>query len=124
MKRSKKYITLMEMVVVMTIIASITAIVSFNLKGVLDKSKVFQTKQRQEKLRNVLMSYAIEEGASLDYVKRKWEDIADASVLLKGDSKAKFDAWNKKFIIKIEDDELSINSTHLAKQKSSELITT
>ena len=71
MKRMKKRaITLIEIMIVISLIAIIGGVLSYNLKGALDKGKAFKTEQAQNQIREALQLVSNE-------VKETPEEIAD-----------------------------------------------
>ena len=53
--KKKRYITLLEIMIVILLIGIITSVVGYNVKGSLDKGKVFKTEQAQNQIKELLL---------------------------------------------------------------------
>ena len=53
-KIKKKFITLIEMMIVMFLIAMITGVIAYNYTGSLEEGKAFKTKNGMEKIRTIV----------------------------------------------------------------------
>ena len=95
-------VTLIEMIIVMILIATITGALALNYQKSLDRGRLFATQQRVERLRAILSlhfaAHPEEIGKSVDYAQ-----IIDASGL--GPPKADdilHDDWGQKFDIRVD----------------------
>jgi general secretion pathway protein G len=95
-------ITLIEMIIVMILIATITGALALNYQKSLDRGRLFATQQRVERLRAILAMYFSqhpdEAGKNTDYI-----TIIDTSGL--GPPKAEdllHDDWGQKFDVKVD----------------------
>jgi len=55
MKKQRRSITLVEMIIVMILIATITGALAYNYQGTLNRGKLFKTEQNMDRLRTILM---------------------------------------------------------------------
>jgi type II secretory pathway pseudopilin PulG len=107
--RRKRSITLLEIMIVILLIGLIGGVVSYNLKGTLDKGKVFASKEGAKKLEDIL-NLEIQQGTkkALEIARDKSDDrdVVKACLLNSGLISAqqmkKFikDGWNEYYIIK------------------------
>jgi general secretion pathway protein G len=80
-KRKRRLsVTLIEMIIVMILIATITGALAFNYQKSLDRGKLFATKQRVERLRAILTLYFSEHPDEID-TKQDWATIINESGL-------------------------------------------
>jgi type II secretory pathway pseudopilin PulG len=107
--RKKRSITLLEIMIVIMLIGLIGGVVSYNLKGTLDKGKAFRTEQGMKKLEDILNMEIQTGSASLqDLIGRtdsKEEQIAacvEKSGLISAKEVKKFirDGWGHPYVIK------------------------
>lgn len=107
--RKKRSITLLEIMIVIMLIGLIGGVVSYNLKGTLDKGKAFRTEQGMKKLEDILNMEIQTGSASLvDLVGKtdaKEEQIAacvEKSGLISSKEVKKFirDGWGLPYVIK------------------------
>ncbi|WP_213318906.1 type II secretion system protein [Chlamydiifrater volucris] len=102
-KRIKRAITLIEMMVVICLIGIIGGALAFNMKGSINKGKVFQTEQNCAKVYDILMmEYALSSDTLEDIVRNK-KRIIEESALGKDSSKLLTDAWGEELVVKVCD---------------------
>jgi general secretion pathway protein G len=53
-RKKRRYVTLIEMMIVMTLIILIMGVIGYNYRGALDEGKAFKTKSGTEKLETIL----------------------------------------------------------------------
>lgn len=99
MKR-KRTLSLLEMMIVILLITLITGVIGYNMRGSLEKGKIFKSRQAKEQLHNLLL-LALEENAN------KGEEIADKPGIYLKDlrlsrdpDKLLVDGWGGKFTVK------------------------
>ena len=82
MKQRKRRlsVTLIEMIIVMILIATITGALAFNYQKSLDRGRLFATKQRVERLKAILTLYFSEHPDELD-TRRDWIGVIEESGL-------------------------------------------
>lgn len=107
--RKKRAITLLEIMIVILLIGLIGGVVSYNLKGTLDKGKAFASNEGAKKLEDIL-NLEIQNGTrkALELARDKSNDrdVVKACIvnsgLISDQQVKKFvkDGWNEFFIIK------------------------
>jgi len=96
--RKKRYMSLLEIMIVILLIGIITSVVGFNVKGSLEKGKVFKTEQAQNQIRDLLL-LEVSEGAAIDEVVRVPETYLKKSGIIKNENTFMKDGWNERFIV-------------------------
>lgn len=97
--RKKRYITLLEIMIVILLIGIITSVVGYNVKGSLDKGKIFKTEQAQMQIKDLLL-LEIANGANIDEVVKNPKRYLIDSGLPKDVSELLKDGWGTPFEIK------------------------
>lgn len=95
----KRTLTLIEIMIVIFLITLITGAIGYNLKGSMEKGKIFKTKQARQQLYDLLM-VCIDEGKSVDEVIKNPEKCLTESGLAKDPTSLVKDGWNQRFEIK------------------------
>ena len=107
--KKKRAITLLEIMIVILLIGLIGGVVSYNLKGNLDKGKAFASREGAKKLEDIL-NLEIQQGTkkALEIARDKSDEreivkaCIENSGLISSQQSKKFvkDGWNEFFIIK------------------------
>ena len=106
----RRYVTLIEMMIVMFLIALITGVLAYNFRGTLDEGKAFKTRTGIERLTTIL-NLAIADGAtSIDEVETNWENTVKRSPLVQNANVLTKDGWGQKYSVTVEDEEVIIHS--------------
>jgi general secretion pathway protein G len=124
--RKKRAITLLEIMIVILLIGLIGGVVSYNLKGTLDKGKAFASKEGAKKLEDIL-NLEIQQGPrTAEEIVQDGSDerkIVEAVVLNSGlisrQQVGKFlkDGWNEFYIIRRDPEDrkqVTVSSRKLA----------
>lgn len=125
-KRKRHPITLLEIMIVILLIGVIGGVLSYNLKGSLERGKQFRTEEGVKRLADIL-ELEIERGASLakmegransPYVKK----CVEGSGLISKNNIDEFlrDGWKEPYSITVQDGQLHIYSEKLEKIKQNE----
>lgn len=94
-KKSRRAVTLIEMLVVMTLIVIITSAVTVNYRASLEKGRAFQTEEMLKRIDTIIaLSIADTSSAKLD-IAANWKDIVKRSPLWNEANKEVKDAWGK-----------------------------
>lgn len=97
----KRYITLVEMMIVMFLIAMITGVIAYNYTGSLDQGKAFKTQAGMEKIRTILdLHLATNPGDN--QVATNWKGIVEASPLVKNVSELTKDGWGAEYKVSLD----------------------
>ncbi|MDP1880596.1 MAG: hypothetical protein Q8K60_06625 [Parachlamydiaceae bacterium] len=112
LKFKKRFITLVEMMIVMFLIAMITGVIAYNYTGSLEEGKAFKTKTGIEKIHTVLdlhLATHPEDRATID---TRWKDVLKQSQLVKNASDLEKDGWGNDYSVSINNEtgEIDIQS--------------
>lgn len=100
--KKRRAITLIEMIVVMLLIATITGAIAYNYKESLNQGKVFKTKEGVSRIETILNLALAERPEEADQILNNWQDEVSRSPLVKNPKDFLRDAWGGPFIIKVE----------------------
>lgn len=114
----KRALSLLEIMIVIFLITLVTGAIGYNMKGTLDKGKVFRTEQAQEQLHDLLFVCLDEVGDGEKVAKRPIKYLKESG-LAKNPDKLILDGWGKEFSIRFEDGDFKIESENLKKYKES-----
>lgn len=107
----RRFITLVEMMIVMFLIAMITGVIAYNYTGSLEEGKAFKTKAGMEKIHTVLDLHLATHPEDRDHIESKWQEIVDNSQLVKNSKELKNDGWGVIYqVSKDNDGEIEIKS--------------
>jgi general secretion pathway protein G len=104
----KRFITLLEIMIVILLIGIITSVVGYNVKGSLEKGKIFKTEQAQRQIKDVLL-LEVARGTDIDEVVKNHKKYLEDSGLLKDVSGMLKDGWGGEYIIKVSRDRSNID---------------
>jgi type II secretory pathway pseudopilin PulG len=96
---SKRYITLLEIMIVILLIGIITSVVGYNVKGSLEKGKVFKTEQAQRQIKDILL-LEVAKGKDIEEITKNFQKYLEESGLVKDINQMSKDGWGEKFIVK------------------------
>ncbi len=91
-KKQNKSFTLIELMVVIALIGIIGGVLTYNLKGSLEKGKVFKTQESKHQIKNILNLASIEDNVSIEEVIENWEHYIRNSPLIQNHEKIINDA--------------------------------
>lgn len=112
--KKKKALTLLEIMIVIFLIGIIGSVIGYNMKGSLDKGRVFKTERAIEQLTDIL-SLELAKGTSVDRIQQKTKDVLKESGLVKNPEKLLQDGWGNEFKITVEEGEIKVVSANLNK---------
>ncbi len=97
----RRYITLIEIMIVMFLIALITGVIAYNYRGSLDEGKAFKTKAAIEKVETILNLSVSEEPSLQDRITTPivWQEIIKNSPLVSNSSALIKDGWGGEFSV-------------------------
>jgi hypothetical protein len=106
----RAYITLIEMMIVMFLIALITGVIAYNVKGSLDQGKVFKTKVGMEKVETIL-NLAIANDPDLgSHIKENWKAVVKTSPLVQNPDSLIKDGWGNDYDVNYDDGKVTVRS--------------
>ena len=115
-KVKRKAMTLLEIMIVIFLIGLIGSVIGYNMKGSLDKGKMFKTEKGAEQIRDILM-LEVAQGASPEVVVKEHARILRDSGLFKDVDKILKDGWNQPYDIGLDDDgEIYVRSSRQTKK--------
>lgn len=107
----KRFITLVEMMIVMFLIAMITGVIAYNYTGSLEEGKAFKTKAGIEKIHTVLDLHLATHPEDRDHIETQWQDIVARSQLVKNPGELVKDGWGMEYeVSKNNQNEIEIKS--------------
>ena len=111
-KKKKRPVTLIEIMIVIMLIGLIGGALAFNMRGSVDKGKIFKSEQNAARVYDALMMASASGDFNLDdYNKEKEVEAAlKKSVLIKDPNKILFDGWGARLTIEKEGDDLRVFS--------------
>src|SRR4029078_1407908 len=94
----RRFITLVEMMIVMFLIAMITGVIAYNYTGSLEEGKAFKTKAGIQKIETIL---ALESSSSdMDHIDKEWKEIIKHSPLVQNPEDLMKDGWGNEYEVK------------------------
>lgn len=109
--------SLLEIMIVIFLITLVTGAIGYNMKGALDKGKVFRSKQGKEQLHDLLL-VCLDEGNEGAKIASKPKKYLKESGIAKNPEKLVVDGWGKPFLIRFEDEDFIIESENLQKHEA------
>ncbi len=107
----KRYITLVEMMIVMFLIAMITGVIAYNYTGSLDEGKAFKTKAGIDKIRTILDLHLATHPEDRDSISNGWQGIVAQSQLVKNAGEIIKDGWGEEYKVSTDNNnEIEIHS--------------
>lgn len=106
----KSYVTLIEMMIVMFLIALISGVVAYNYRGTLDEGKAFKTKADIKNIENVLNLRAANNDVSLDDIQAQWQKYLRESPLVQNAKSMMKDGWGYEYEVGIDEGEIKVTS--------------
>ena len=94
----RRFVTLIEMMIVMFLIALITGVVAYNYRGTLDEGKAFKTKAGIEKLHTIL-SLAVADDPNINLSGEGWKEFIKTSPLVQNPSALIKDGWGSDYTV-------------------------
>jgi type II secretory pathway pseudopilin PulG len=101
-KNIKRYVTLIEMMIVMFLIAMIIGVVAYNYSGSLDEGKAFKTKASIEKIETLLTLEVGDNSSALESISSEWQAILSRNTLVKNADELSRDGWGNLFDVRYD----------------------
>lgn len=99
----KRYITLIEIMIVMFLIALIAGVLAYNYRGSLDEGKAFKTKAAIEKLETILNLKISESPDMASNISSDWQSVVRNSPLVSSPDALIKDGWGATFDVSVDD---------------------
>lgn len=103
MKIKRRFVTLIEMMIVMFLIALITGVVAYNYRGTLEEGKVFKTKTGIQKLETILNLEVAKNPQLSGNIKSNWQAIILNSPMVHDPQALIVDGWGMPYDVDIDD---------------------
>jgi len=121
MKRKKKRpVTLIEIMVVVLLIGLIGGALAFNMRGSIDKGKIFKTEQNIQRVQDTLMMENAANGTPLEDLVENPGNYLKYSPLIKDPATVLKDGWGKPLDLTIHDGEIKITSARMEARKKAQ----
>lgn len=112
-KKKRRFITLIEIVIVMFLIAMITGVVAYNYTGTLEKGRAFKTEMGIKRLTDILNLAVTEDPSLLQNIQGDWESIVKTSPLVNNPNDLIKDGWGNQYQVSVD----SNNNVQVHSQK-------
>ena len=106
----RRYITLIEMIIVITLIGIIMGALAWRYTGALDKGRAFKTETAMARLETILNLAVAERPGLIDDIDSEWEKIVEQSPLVDDPNKLIIDGWGSEYDVSVEDGDIIIRS--------------
>jgi general secretion pathway protein G len=110
MSRKRRYLTLIEIMIVIALIGLIGSVVAYNLKGSLNEGKMFKTAQAKEQINDILWLEVASGRITFDEAVKDWQNIVQRSPLAKDGKQLVRDGWNQLFEVSSNGSDFVITS--------------
>lgn len=97
----KRAFTLLEIMIVIFLIGLIGSVIGVNMKGNMEKGKVFKTEQAMVQIEDVLTLLLAENEITPEQIKADFVECLKKSNLVKSAETLSKDGWNEQFIVTI-----------------------
>lgn len=97
-KSTRRFVTLIEIMIVMFLIALITGVVAYNYRGTLDEGKAFKTRAGIEKLGTIL-SLVLADNPDADLSGSQWKEYIKSSPLVQNAGSLVKDGWGDDYSV-------------------------
>lgn len=98
----KRFVTLIEMMIVMFLIALITGVIAYNYRGSLDEGKAFKTKAGIEKLETILNLEASKNPQAASNIQSEWQKYVLSSPIIHDAKSLIKDGWGEDYQVSID----------------------
>ena len=110
MKIRKRFVTLIEIMIVIFLISLIGGVIGYNMKGSLEKGRAFKTEQAINQIDDILQLEAAKGELTNSQIAARAQAVLENSGLVKNSEEFIKDGWGKKFEIKANGDNFEIFS--------------
>ncbi|MFZ4099227.1 MAG: type II secretion system protein [Chlamydiia bacterium] len=114
-KRSRRALTLIEIMVVLFIIGLALSVLIPWMKGSLDEGKAFKTRQRARQMEQMLTMAAAQEGLSLEAIAQEPKKYLATTGMVKDATKFIVGGWGEELRAEVDGDRLRVISPNYRK---------
>jgi type II secretory pathway pseudopilin PulG len=108
--KQRRYVTLIEMMIVMTLIILIIGVIGYNYRGALDEGKAFKTKAGMEKVETILSLAVADKPSLIEDISNSWEQIVRDSPMVRNPDDLIYDGWGYKYRVDVENGVITVHS--------------
>lgn len=108
----KRMFTLMEMMIVMTIIAALIGVLAVKYAGSLDENRAFKTKAAIERLSGILNIKAANDPSFIDRAPTDWQNVVRNSPMVNDPNSLIYDGWGAPYTVTVEGGNIEIHSSN------------
>ena len=105
----RRFITLIEIMIVMFLIALITGVLAYNYRGTLDEGKAFKTKTSIERLETILNLKAADDPSFVQN-SDSWKEVIRTSPMVKDPDALIRDGWGEEYQVSHEEGGIKVHS--------------
>jgi Tfp pilus assembly protein PilE len=98
----RRYITLIEIMIVMFLIAIITGVIAYNYRGSLEEGKAFKTATAIQKVETILNMEVARNPESAKGMSTEWEKYVIASPLVHDARALTVDGWGERYEVHVD----------------------
>jgi general secretion pathway protein G len=115
----RRFVTLIEMMIVMFLIALITGVIAYNYRGSLDEGKAFKTKAGIEKLETILNLEVAKNPQYRTQIATEWRRMITGSPLVHDPQSLIKDGWGEDYEVELnqETDAITVRSRKFEEYK-------
>jgi hypothetical protein len=106
----KRFLTLLEMMIVITIIMMILGGLAYNFRGSLDEGRAFKTKVAIDKVTGILNLKAAEDPDFLGKIRSDWEEVVSTHPLTVNAKDVVRDGWGSLLEVDVNGDQIIVYS--------------
>ncbi|MGA8164106.1 MAG: hypothetical protein WB791_03655 [Waddliaceae bacterium] len=106
----RRFVTLIEMMIVMFLIALITGVIAWNYRGTLNEGKAFKTQAGIKRLENILDLAASDNANLYNDIESNWQQIVRSSPLVQNANALIKDGWGQEYTVTVENDTIQVRS--------------
>lgn len=106
----RRFITLIEIMIVMFLIALITGVLAYNYRGSLEEGKAFKTRAAMDKLETILNLAVAQDPRQKENISEHWQAIVETSPLVHNPKDLEIDGWGYPYKVEIDDGKIEITS--------------
>jgi len=113
----KRFVTLIEMMVVIFLIGLILGFLAYNYRGGMDKGKALKTEVSMERLETLLNMHVAEDPDALGNLETKWPELVERDPLVKNPATLIYDGWGNKYKVTVENNVIHVESERYKEYK-------
>lgn len=106
----KRFVSLIEMMIVMFLIALILGVVAYNYRGSLEEGKAFKTRVGIEKIEDSITLALSKDPTLIHDVSSNWRDIILNDPIIKDPRAMLYDGWGEEYQVNVEDGTVRVSS--------------